>query len=81
MANWTFFQITIPYVDIFNRQGIDVEQNRFKSGFSNVSDQNSPIFGFFMHTHNSMKEKPWFAKVGKRQAYFKASIPIFKWKY
>lgn len=43
MAIRAFFQITIPYVDIFNHQGIYVEQNRFKSGFSNVNDQNSPL--------------------------------------
>ncbi len=43
MAIWAFFQITIPYVDIFDHQRTDVEQNRFKSGFSNVSDQNSPL--------------------------------------
>jgi hypothetical protein len=43
MAIRAFFQITIPYVDIFNHQGTDVEKNRFQSGFSNVSDQNSPL--------------------------------------
>ncbi len=43
MTIQAFFQMTIPYVYIFNHEGTDVEQNRLKSVFSNVSDQNSPL--------------------------------------
>jgi len=39
------------------------------------------VLACFVHGHNPIKEKPSFAKVGKKQAYFKPLIQIFKWKH